>query len=101
MLATSPTMASTKPEPPEVEANVESDQFKDMSEHLLASTDMLLIVEGTELPCHKQVMAVHSKVFAGMADLVSSHEQGAHLCSKADRTYAEWSFVDVLSLRQQ
>ncbi len=75
----------------------EPDYLEGMSEHLLGSTDMLLVVEGVELPCHKQVMAVHSKVFAGMADLISKHGHGTHLCPKADRTYAEWSVIDVQS----
>ena len=57
----------------------ELDYLQDMTEFLRASTDMLIVVEGTELPCHKQVMAVHSKVFAGMADLTARLGHGAAL----------------------
>ena len=59
-------------------ASVEPDYLEDMTEFLRASTDMIIVVEGTSLPCHKQVMAVHSKVFAGMADLTASLGHGAH-----------------------
>jgi len=58
-------------------ASAELDYLADMTEFLRASTDMLIVVEGTELPCHKQVMAVHSKVFAGMADLTARLGHGA------------------------
>ena len=68
--------AYVRPGPTDLDA--ETDYSQDMSEHLWASTDMLIIVEGVGLACHKQVMAVNSKVFAGMADMVSSHGHGAH-----------------------
>ena len=49
---------------------------------------MLIVVEGTALPCHKQVMAVHSKVFAGMADLTARLGHGAHASAKIHRSIA-------------
>ena len=51
--------------------------LESMPEYLRATTDMLIVVEGTELPCHKQIMAEHSKVFASMTELTSSPGQGA------------------------
>ena len=58
-------------------ASSEPDYLQDMSEYLRSSTDMLMVVEGMGLPCHKQVMALHSKVFAGMANLTASLDHGA------------------------
>ena len=55
----------------------EPDHLRELSEHLLASTDMTIIVEGVGLPCHKQIMALHSKVFAGMAELITGYRHGA------------------------
>ncbi len=52
-----------------------------MSEYLAASTDMHLIVEGVQLPCHKQILSLHSNIFAGMVDMTSSSENGAFLPS--------------------
>ena len=68
------TRAKTQP-------SKEPDYLEGMSEHLLASADLLFVVEGTDLPCHKQVMAVQSRVFAGMADLIVNHKHGAHLAT--------------------
>ena len=64
-------------------ASAEPDYLQGMSARMCASTDMLIVVQGTALPCHKQVMAVHSKVFNGMADLVPSHGHGACVCNAA------------------
>ena len=64
------------------DASAELDYVADMTEFLRSSTDMLIVVEGTELPCHKQVMAVHSKVFAGMADLTARLGHGAPVSAK-------------------
>jgi len=55
----------------------DSDYLENLTESLWASTDMAIVVEGTALPCHKQIMALHSKVFAGMVDSTSSHEIGS------------------------
>ena len=49
-----------------------------MSEYLIPSTDMRLVVEGTALPCHKDVLALHSKVFAGMIELTANTAHGAY-----------------------
>ncbi len=77
-------------------ASAELDYLADMTEFLRASTDMLIVVEGTELPCHKQVMAVHSKVFAGMADLTARLGHGATVSAQIYRCMsrlplASWS----------
>ena len=58
------------------EASAEPNYLQDQSESLQASTDMVVVVEGTALPCHRQIMALHSKVFAGMMDMTSGHEFG-------------------------
>ena len=53
--------------------------LQDTSEFLRSSTDMLIIVEGTALPCHKQVLAAHSKAFAAVAEqLTASLGHGVH-----------------------
>ena len=57
--------------------SAEPDYLKDAGCHLRRSTDMLIVVQGIGLPCHKQDMAVHSKVFADMAEKISSHGHGA------------------------
>ena len=56
--------------------------LNDMPKALQANTDMLIVVEGTELPCHKQVLAVHSKVFAGMAELTAGVGRGAQVTAQ-------------------
>ena len=42
-----------------------------MSDYLRDSTDTVLVVEGTELPCHMLILAQQSRVFSGMADLLT------------------------------
>ena len=46
--------------------------------YLRISADMLIVVEGTELPCHKQILAQHSKVFSDMMEMTSDVGQRAH-----------------------
>ena len=45
-----------------------------ISDYLRDTTDTVLVVEGTELPCHLLVLAHHSRVFSGMAGLLASRE---------------------------
>ena len=53
------------------------DYLETMSAFLRGSTDVVLVVQGTELPCHKQILAQQSRVFSGMADFIGGTEEGA------------------------
>ena len=44
-----------------------------MSEFLRDRSDIVFVVEGAELPCHITVLAEHSRVFSGMAELSGNH----------------------------
>ena len=46
------------------------------ADFLRSSADVVLVVEGTELPCHSQVLASESKVFKDMLE-ATSREKGA------------------------
>ena len=53
-----------------------------MSEFMRSSTDVVLVVEGTELPCHLLTLAQHSRVFSDLADsLARPRTEGMHSSS--------------------
>lgn len=93
-----PTAETVGSAAPSTAAEPDIDHLKDMTESLRASTDTLIVVEGTASPCHQQIMAEHSKVFADMVDMISSHKCGAHIASHAMYCRAATQYVADRSL---
>lgn len=53
------------------------------AQFLRSSADVVLVVEGTELPCHSQVLASESRVFKDMLESTSMGE-GAFPIQRGD-----------------
>ena len=62
--------------------STEPDYLQSNNDYLRGSADVCIVVQGSELLCHKQVLALHSKVFAGMLALVPTVGPGAS-CSES------------------
>jgi len=71
-------MVTAVSSPSDAGTELEQDYLQLSHGYLRMTPDRFIVVEGTELPCHKQILALHSKVFSDMMEMTSDVGQRAH-----------------------